>query len=53
MFRSNLSLDETLTSIMAVKLSIGDEKSFEPNAETLNSAKKATYNYNLEHSTKK
>lgn len=48
-YRSCLSLDGTLSSILTVKTHISDSSKFDPSKEMLDKAKKATRQYNLEH----
>ena len=50
-FRPNLKLDGTLSSILTVKLGIDEPcVKFEPSKELIESAKKATWDYNKAHS---
>ena len=52
-FRPNLVLDGTLSSIAQVKLAAPDHcPTFEPPKRVLNKAKKGTWEYNKEHSSK-
>ena len=50
-FRPSLQVDGTLASLLTVKMA-NKESSFEPPADLLSSAKKATWNYNKEHPTR-
>ena len=49
-FRPSLQVDGTLASLLTIKMA-NKESSFEPPADLLSSAKKATWNYNKEHLT--
>ena len=52
-FRSSLSLDGTLSSIITVKLGVDDPcEKFEPSKQLLETAKKSTWEYNKAHSSK-
>ena len=52
-FRSSLSLDGTLSSIITVKLRVDDPcEKFEPSKQLLEKAKKSTWEYNKAHSSK-
>lgn len=52
-FRSSLSLDGTLSSILTVKMSCKEPcYKFEPTAEVIKQSKKATWSYNQAHSSK-
>ena len=48
--RPSLQVDGTLASVLTIKMA-NKESSFEPPADMLSSAKKATWNYNKEHLT--
>ena len=50
-FRPSLQVDGTLASLLTIKMA-NKESSFEPPADLLSSAKKATWNYNKEHLTR-
>ena len=50
-FRPSLQVDGTLASVLTIKMA-NKESSFEPPADLLSSAKKATWNYNKEHLTR-
>ena len=50
-FRSSLSLEGTLSAIMIVKTHIDDPLAWKPSQDLLMKAKKATMEYNREHST--
>lgn len=50
-FRPSLQVDGTLASLPTIKMA-NKESSFEPPADLLSSAKKATWNYNKEHLTR-
>ena len=52
-FRPNLGIDKTLLSLLTVKLGVDEPcEKFEPSKELLESAKKATTEYNRAHSSK-
>ena len=52
-FRLSLGLDETLPSIIQVKLGVDDPcEKFEPTKQLLEKAKKVTWEYNKAHSSK-
>ena len=50
-FWPSLQVDGTLASVLTIKMA-NKESSFEPPADLLSSAKKATWNYNKEHLTR-
>ena len=52
-FRSSLSMDGTLSSILTVKLADVDAVQFKPTNELLKKAKSATWEYNKAHMQKK
>ena len=53
-FRSSLSLDGTLSSILTVKMAIEEPcYKLEPTPEVIKCSKKATWEYNKEHANKK
>ena len=52
-FRSSLSMEGTLSSILTVKLADINAVKFKPSSELLKKAKGATWDYNKQHMQKK
>ena len=52
-FRSSLSMEGTLSSILTVKLANANAVKFKPSSELLKKSKSATWNYNKNHLQKK